>query len=90
MAHIVEEVKPCRWEDKEAFSSGKMAYRIKVELRDNPFKGSLGTCWTEGWNAASAADTTSMRRVDYSAEDRYDSRRPKPRGRAPFSRDDRR
>src|SRR4051812_26593530 len=73
----VAEAMSHKWTGKEARSSGRTAYRIGVELRDNPFKGQVfDDEWTQGYNDAAASDTTSQRkRVDYMAEERHDKRR---------------
>lgn len=77
MAHIVEEVSPKVWTEKEAYECGKGGYRIKVELSGNPFKGALAEAWEKGWKDASSSDTTSTRRIDYAAMEDRNDRRPK-------------
>jgi hypothetical protein len=77
---IAEGTLPYQWRSFEAFASGRTAYRIGVDLINNPFKKSpfLSDEWTKGYNEAAASDTTSTRRIDYLAEENYD-RRPKSR-----------
>ncbi len=56
MSHVVEEVKPKEWTEKEAYECGKGGYRIKVPLTGNPFKGALAEVWQKGWNDAQLTD----------------------------------
>src|SRR5271165_3168684 len=82
MAHVVEEVvKPHEWSIMEAFSSGRTAFRIGVERTNNPFKGSLGDKWMDGWNDAAATIPYSLKRENYS-EERYDKGSSDRRGKS--------
>lgn len=55
------------WTFEEAYASGKTAFRIKVDLVANPFKGALGEAWAKGWQSMAAVDTFTAKRIDYSA-----------------------
>src|SRR4051812_14514136 len=71
MKEAVQVIVPHQWQSDEAYSSGRTAYRLKINPSDNPSLfggGYLYERWLKGYNQAASEDTFSTRRVVYEEE----------------------